>query len=849
MTETYWEDFYKKYTLKLEPTEFSKYCLSFIKKYYNKIENLKLLDLGCGNGRDSFYFADNSIAVIGIDKCNVIIDKNKQSNDINLNFIVDDFITTKEKADVYYSRFTIHCINEELLNMFLKNVFDKMKNGDIFFIETRSIKEFTECYNNDRLETYYKGSIGDKHYRILYSLEYLKQKMIEIGFKILNEKEDKGLAKFRDEDPFVIRLICTKYDDKYLCSIKDVLYKIITPYHIATQKHKINIFRQMINHLNKFGISYWLCYGTLLGHLRYQSIIPWDDDIDICINIKDIDHLYNSIKNTKYVISKSSDILYRFTIENTELDIFVIDFSLDNSSEMKFNEVYPLNVGTFCGVECNIPNKYIDFFSRRYGDYDHLNTCLIWNHKINNYWNTDFVNNKYLVTKNDSDKITYEIFSLIEDNKKRSIEFINNFIVEHNNTDIVLSCIFESGLDLFLNQLSNTLTYNRFAVVVYNIKKSLFDEIKACNVQIPKNILFNDDFIDENQFEINTINNKLLLYHISNYKYIKNKIKFSYFGFISQNTFFLKPIDIILSFSFFKIDINVNKWKNEFIRLDEKIMSYGNQLYGGQLDGIILPSEIFELAFNNIKFEYPLQNYPYHEVYIPTLTYEYIKDKPNKYAFCKICWTNEHNTIELSELESLYNDNLYSAICISDRIPYNDVRRNYVDSIKELNSFSNTVIMIRVVKKKDGNNKKLLVRNINYNDYYNKYLDLLKQLTSIDPEKISLNNFNSLVNRLNDDHMIIVIEDIDNNVIIGSSTLLIEHKFIHNMGKVGHIEDVVIDREYRGCNLGKLMIDVLITLAKNSKCYKVILDCALNNVCFYEKCGFVKKEIEMVKYF
>ena len=30
-------------------------------------------------------------------------------------------------------------------------------------------------------------------------------------------------------------------------------------------------------------------------------------------------------------------------------------------------------------------------------------------------------------------------------------------------------------------------------------------------------------------------------------------------------------------------------------------------------------------------------------------------------------------------------------------------------------------------------------------------------------------------------------------------------------------------------------------------CYKVILDCNEDNVTFYEKCGLIKKEIQMVK--
>ena len=77
----------------------------------------------------------------------------------------------------------------------------------------------------------------------------------------------------------------------------------------------------------------------------------------------------------------------------------------------------------------------------------------------------------------------------------------------------------------------------------------------------------------------------------------------------------------------------------------------------------------------------------------------------------------------------------------------------------------------------------------------------------------------------------------------------IEKKFLRNCGKVGHIEDVVVDSNARGLKLGKKIIAFLTEHARLMGCFKVILDCRLENGAFYEKCGFKQKEIQMVKYF
>ena len=145
--------------------------------------------------------------------------------------------------------------------------------------------------------------------------------------------------------------------------------------------------------------------------------------------------------------------------------------------------------------------------------------------------------------------------------------------------------------------------------------------------------------------------------------------------------------------------------------------------------------------------------------------------------------------------------------------------------------------------------EKTVFRKIEKNDFHKNYIQLLQHLTIVNPEEINADTFNNFIDKLNDSHSIYVLEDIINKVVIGTITLLIEEKIIHNMGKVGHIEDVIVDPKYRGANLGKTMIKKVTEIAKNANCYKIILDCGEHNEEFYTKCGFKLKGLQMAHYF
>jgi glucosamine-phosphate N-acetyltransferase len=74
--------------------------------------------------------------------------------------------------------------------------------------------------------------------------------------------------------------------------------------------------------------------------------------------------------------------------------------------------------------------------------------------------------------------------------------------------------------------------------------------------------------------------------------------------------------------------------------------------------------------------------------------------------------------------------------------------------------------------------------------------------------------------------------------VMGTASLILEHKFIHKGGTIGHIEDVAVHPTHEGKGVGSAVVRALIDLARQSGCYKVILSCNDENIAFYSKLGF-----------
>ncbi|CAL1533916.1 unnamed protein product, partial [Lymnaea stagnalis] len=53
------------------------------------------------------------------------------------------------------------------------------------------------------------------------------------------------------------------------------------------QREMLLTFKVFTSAMSLFNVTYFLCEGSMLGAYRHHGFIPWDDDMDICMNVSD----------------------------------------------------------------------------------------------------------------------------------------------------------------------------------------------------------------------------------------------------------------------------------------------------------------------------------------------------------------------------------------------------------------------------------------------------------------------------------------------------------------------------------------------------------------------------------
>jgi hypothetical protein len=172
-----WDDFYNKNLAPTEPSDFAKFVMSL------KLDAQSAVDLGCGNGRDT-RLLDSRYRTVGIDPAG-------RDDIFNLPILLragaKESTRVISAADLVYSRFFLHSVDEATEDA----VLDATKR--YFCAEARIIGDEPKIYAD--------------HERRFVDGQKLLSKAISKGFRVLHYREGRGMAKYRDEDPLVCRII------------------------------------------------------------------------------------------------------------------------------------------------------------------------------------------------------------------------------------------------------------------------------------------------------------------------------------------------------------------------------------------------------------------------------------------------------------------------------------------------------------------------------------------------------------------------------------------------------------------------------------------------------------------
>lgn len=215
-TQQFWSDFYRLKKIKNEPSPFALWCFE-----KNLFDNARcILELGCGNARDTFFMLHKNISIVAIDGCSTAIQKNidmlkNQNISVPCEFYAANFenltdVFNKSKlihgVDVVYTRFVLHAITEDIEDKVFEFCKQILPIGGKMFHEFRTIRD-PLMKQGEMLSEFERLT---DHYRRFINPEFFRAKLKSAGWEELFFVESNGLATFENDDPVVARIIVEK---------------------------------------------------------------------------------------------------------------------------------------------------------------------------------------------------------------------------------------------------------------------------------------------------------------------------------------------------------------------------------------------------------------------------------------------------------------------------------------------------------------------------------------------------------------------------------------------------------------------------------------------------------------
>ncbi len=86
---------------------------------------------------------------------------------------------------------------------------------------------------------------------------------------------------------------------------------------------------------------------------------------------------------------------------------------------------------------------------------------------------------------------------------------------------------------------------------------------------------------------------------------------------------------------------------------------------------------------------------------------------------------------------------------------------------------------------------------------------------------------------------------LENEVVIGTVSLVFEYKFLYDGVIAAHLEDLAVHENYQSAGIGSALMDYCIKSARENGCYKLILNCTKEMKKYYKRFGLKKSNLQM----
>ena len=198
----YWDGYYgrSRSTSRPLPSQFATFVAGEL------AEPHRIVDFGCGNGRDSLFFALHGHRVVGIDAsaaavehCTALAASWGQEIEFRRLAVEDPDLAAQVPSfagpTVIYARFFLHAITEDEEATFLAHAASLTGPDDLLAVEYRTIRDLSHV------------KVTESHYRRFMEPPAFQAAATRHGFAVTYAVEGFGFAKYKQDDAYVARTI------------------------------------------------------------------------------------------------------------------------------------------------------------------------------------------------------------------------------------------------------------------------------------------------------------------------------------------------------------------------------------------------------------------------------------------------------------------------------------------------------------------------------------------------------------------------------------------------------------------------------------------------------------------